>query len=65
MPEAHRRFLVSFKRGAPDWSLLQAPGIAELPAVRGRQERLEALDEEARAVQLRLLADVVRIDPSS
>jgi predicted nucleotidyltransferase component of viral defense system len=33
MPEAHRRFLVGFKQGAPDWALLGVPGAAELPAV--------------------------------
>jgi predicted nucleotidyltransferase component of viral defense system len=34
MPEAHRRFLVSFERGEPDWDLLGVPGAADLPAVR-------------------------------
>lgn len=34
MPDAHRRFLVSFKKGAPDWSLLDVPHAKTLPAVR-------------------------------
>src|SRR3984957_14126254 len=33
MPDTHRRFLVSFERGEPDWSLLGAPAAAALPAV--------------------------------
>jgi hypothetical protein len=43
MPEAHRRFLLSFERGTPDWSLLGVPGAADLPAVRWRQENLAKL----------------------
>ena len=31
MPEAHRQFLLSFKRGKPDWTLLSFPGASELP----------------------------------
>jgi hypothetical protein len=34
MPEQHRRFLISVKRGEPDWALLDLPGVKELPAVR-------------------------------
>jgi hypothetical protein len=26
MPPGHRRFLVSFKRGEPEWALLNVPG---------------------------------------
>jgi Nucleotidyl transferase AbiEii toxin, Type IV TA system len=43
MPEAHQRFLLSFERGTPDWSLLGVPGAADLPAVRWRQENLAKL----------------------
>jgi hypothetical protein len=34
IPAAHRRFLLSFERGTPDWSLLELPCAADLPAVR-------------------------------
>ena len=44
MPEAHRRFLLSFEAGAPDWSLLGAPNAATLPAVQWRMENLTRLD---------------------
>jgi len=49
MPEPHRRFLVSFERGEPDWKLLDVPGAAELPAVRWRQQNLDKLTATARA----------------
>ena len=52
MPEAHRRFLLSFKRGEPDWPLLGLPHVADLPAVRFRMQKLAALPPAARAEQL-------------
>lgn len=33
MPGAHRRFLISFEKGEPDWDLLGLPKIDKLPAV--------------------------------
>jgi predicted nucleotidyltransferase component of viral defense system len=48
MPDPHRRFLVSFERGEPDWALLGLPAVAELPAVKWRQLHLAKLDAKAR-----------------
>jgi len=33
MPALQRHFLVGFKRGNPDWTLLDVAGAAEHPAV--------------------------------
>ena len=33
MPDTHRRFLIGFKRGEPDWTLLDIVGADQLPAV--------------------------------
>ena len=41
MPDAHRRFLLSFEKGDPDWSLVGVPGAADLPAVLWRQLNLD------------------------
>lgn len=49
MPDEHRRFLVSFEEGAPDWTLLGFENVADLPAVRWRQLNLDKLGEEARS----------------
>lgn len=49
MPDVHRRFLISFERGVPDWALLGVDGISDLPAVRWRQQNLDKLGETARA----------------
>jgi hypothetical protein len=33
LTDAQRRFLLSFKQGMPEWSLLPLPAAAQLPAV--------------------------------
>jgi hypothetical protein len=53
MPGKHRRFLISVKRGEPDWALLDLPGAKGLPAVRWKLENLARLGADKRA---RLLA---------
>jgi predicted nucleotidyltransferase component of viral defense system len=50
MPDEHRRFLVSFERGDPDWPLLEMAGVPELPAVKWRLHNLERATPEKRAV---------------
>ena len=49
MPAPHRRFLLSFERGEPDWPLLDVPGAKDLPAVRWRQRNLDTLKAGERA----------------
>lgn len=48
MPDAHRHFLVGFKRGEPDWDLLGIPGAPHLPAVRWKQHTLSSLPSDKR-----------------
>ncbi|NJO33340.1 MAG: nucleotidyl transferase AbiEii/AbiGii toxin family protein [Rhodospirillales bacterium] len=43
MPEDHRRFLLGFEAGEPDWALVGIPKAEKLPAVRWRQENLARL----------------------
>ncbi len=57
MPEAHRRFLISFERGEPDWPLLGLDHVPYLPAVRWRQLNLEKLSAEERG---KLVANLER-----
>lgn len=58
MPEAHRRFLVSFERGVPEWPLLGVLAAQELPAVRWRQQNLDRLSPSDRA---KLVAELERL----
>ena len=61
MPTDHRRFLVSIKRGEPDWSLLSLPGAALLPAVRWRLENLGKLDVAKRTALTGWLGKVLGV----
>lgn len=53
MPEPHKRFLVSVKRSAPEWALLDLAGAKDLPAVRWKLENLAKLKVEKRAELLK------------
>jgi hypothetical protein len=59
MPDEHRRFLVSFERGEPDWELLDVPGASELPAVNWRQQNLDKLSKERRDELVEVLERVL------
>lgn len=48
MPLAHRQFLIGFKKGTPDWKLLDVPGAADLPAVRWKQLNLDRMSAPSR-----------------
>ena len=60
MPQAHKDFLIGFKRGEPDWSLLGVSGAAELPAVRWKQINLDKLPAEHRTKLVAQLGQVLR-----
>jgi len=49
MPDAHRHFLVGFKRGQPDWELLGIPEAQRLPAVLWKQRNLDRLIADKRS----------------
>jgi predicted nucleotidyltransferase component of viral defense system len=59
MPNDHRRFLVSFERGEPDWQLLALPVAATLPAVRRRQQKLSKLTTKQRNARIAWLEKVL------
>lgn len=60
MPEAHKEFLLGFKRGRPEWSLLGVPDAADLPAVKWKQLNLDRLSPDARARLVMQLAETLR-----
>ncbi|WP_290685174.1 MULTISPECIES: nucleotidyl transferase AbiEii/AbiGii toxin family protein [unclassified Haematobacter] len=59
MPDAHRHFLVAFKRGEPDWDLLGLPHVADLPAVKWRQQNYDKLSSDVRAREVAKLERVL------
>lgn len=50
MPEPHKRFLISFEKGKPEWDLLGISQAPKLPAILWRQANLDKLDPKKRAV---------------
>ncbi len=61
MPDAHRRFLVSFEKGQPEWGLLGVPAAADLPAVKWRQQNLDTLSAAQRAALVENLERVLSV----
>jgi hypothetical protein len=59
MPEAHRHFLISFEKGHPEWELLGLPAVADLPAVKWRQQNLDTLSITRRAALVENLENVL------
>jgi Nucleotidyl transferase AbiEii toxin, Type IV TA system len=59
MPQAHKDFLLGFKRGKPEWNLLDVAG-ADLPAVRWKQINLDKLPSEQRSKLVAQLDAVLR-----
>ncbi|MFQ5471203.1 MAG: nucleotidyl transferase AbiEii/AbiGii toxin family protein [Gammaproteobacteria bacterium] len=59
MPEEHRRFLMSFERGVPNWALLGLQHIDQLPAVKWRQHNLDKLDDAERAALVSRLEETL------
>jgi predicted nucleotidyltransferase component of viral defense system len=48
MPKEHKRFLMSFEEGEPEWALLNVPSAEDLPTVRWRKQKLDELPAEKR-----------------
>lgn len=59
MPLEHRRFLLAFEAGKPNWNELGLAEAATLPAVRWRVQNLERLSKEARLQLVRELHAVL------
>jgi predicted nucleotidyltransferase component of viral defense system len=59
MPDAHRKFLIAFVRGKPDWTSIGLPEAANLPAVKWRQQNLDKLTPEKRAAEVADLEKVL------
>jgi hypothetical protein len=62
MPDQHRRFLASFKRGTPDWETLSIPHADKLPAVQWRLQNLLKMDHKKREQLVRNLLKALGIE---
>ncbi len=61
LTEQHRKFLIEFKEGHPDWELINLTGIAELPAVKWKLINLDHMTPSARKDAVEKLSDVLNV----
>lgn len=61
MPDEHRRFMISFERGAPEWDLLGLSGVHDLPAVKWRIRNLDTLPANRRKALVDRLKEVLGV----
>lgn len=60
MPDEHRRFLISFEAGEPDWTLLPIKGVEKLPAVKWRMQNLDGIEKNKRIALVTSLGKVLK-----
>lgn len=61
LTQNHRDFLIGFKEGNPDWSLLPFENIEELPSVKWKMLNLEKMQKAKRAEAVQKLKDTLEI----
>lgn len=59
MPESHKRFLVSFYKGEPEWDKLGMDSLERLPAVRWRERNLDRAGPGTREAIVRELKAIL------
>ncbi|MGK0546114.1 nucleotidyl transferase AbiEii/AbiGii toxin family protein [Halomonas cupida] len=59
MADEDVRFLLSFKQGAPDWTLLPLPGVDRLPAVRWKLANIHNMHSDKHRQSLELLVQAL------
>ena len=62
MPAKHKRFLISFEAGEPDWSLLDVDDVEKLPAVKWRMQNLDGIAKNKRIALVTRLGEVLNHD---
>ncbi len=59
LTDAQRQFLLSFKKGAPEWSLLTLPEVARLPAVQWKLVNIRRMSKSKHAAAVEKLNQVL------
>jgi len=63
LTDNQRNFLVGFKEGVPDWSLLKVKDVDELPSVRWKMLNLDKMESSARREAVDKLSSVLFNQP--
>lgn len=59
LTQAHKDFLIAFKKGNPDWSLLPFENIKELPSIKWKEFNLSKMNGKSRANAIEKLQDIL------
>ncbi len=59
LSDAHKQFLIGFKRGEPDWNLLKVKNVDRLPGVQWKLQNLRRMDAKKREAALEKLNRVL------
>ncbi len=60
MPDHHRQFLLAFKAGTPEWTLIDLPGVETLPALHWKRQNLDKLPSKKRTALVDELKRLLR-----
>jgi hypothetical protein len=55
----HKQFLLSFKKGEPDWGLLKLPGVDNFPAIRWKLHNIQKMPKRKHQAALQKLEKVL------
>lgn len=61
LTEEERRFLISIKSGAPDWSLIDIPDVERLPAIQWKLHNIKNIDKKKQQVAINKLKNILEI----
>ncbi len=61
LKDRHKEFLISFKEGRPNWSLLPFEGIENLPSIKWKMLNLAKMESAKRKEAVKKLADVLKL----
>ena len=61
LTKKHRDFLIGFKEGNPDWSLLPFENIKELPSVKWKMLNLEKMTKAKKVEAIQKLKDTLKV----
>ena len=59
LSDGDKQFLLSFKKGRPDWSLLDVKNVEQLPAVQWKLLNIKRMDRDKHRTALRNLEKVL------
>ena len=59
LTQNEKDFLISFKRGEPNWSLLAANGVESLPAVQWKLRNIKIMNDERKYLMVSKLEKVL------